>query len=212
MNTTTDSANSVEQTPDTVIHYWFRDDTSGRLDLPQSKRWFLGGKKLDRELRSRFGELLERARKGLLDHWLQSADGTLALIILLDQFNRNIHRGTADAFAADNQALAASRHAIAMNYLQHYSLTQKVFCFLPLEHDEAAESQEKCVAMMSSLTQESTTPDLHDFATRTLASAREHKQIIDQFGRYPYRNKVLGRASTARELEWMAQVNKRFGQ
>ncbi|WP_157735804.1 DUF924 family protein [Granulosicoccus antarcticus] len=212
MNAITDNQPSVEQTPESVLRFWFKDEASGRMDLPQSKRWFSGGKKLDLELQTRFGDLLELARSGQLDHWLQSADSTLALIVLLDQFNRNIHRGTADAFAADDQALAACQHAISMRYVESFSLTQKVFCYLPLEHDESPESQLRSVALFEALTREQGTPELHKFATSTLSSAHEHKRIVDQFGRYPYRNKALGRTSTSEELDWMAQSNKRFGQ
>ena len=93
-----------EPTAEDVLEFWFRDEATGRMDLPQSKRWFQGGSKLDRELTERFGPALELARAGQLDHWRDSASGTLALIILLDQFNRNINRGTAEAFAGDAQA------------------------------------------------------------------------------------------------------------
>jgi uncharacterized protein (DUF924 family) len=211
MNQTTDSLANTDQTPESIIRFWFKDDATGRMDLPQPKRWFNGGKTLDQELATLFGPVLLRARQGHLAHWLESAHGTLALIILLDQFNRNIHRGTAEAFAADHQALAACEHALGMQYPLQYSLTQKVFCYLPLEHHESPDSQKKSVALFSALTTEAT-PDLQDFANSTLSSAREHQQIIDQFGRYPYRNAVLERASTKEEQDWLEQGNKRFGQ
>lgn len=199
-----------EPTADDVLDFWFRDEASGRMDLPQSKRWFQGGSKLDRELTERFGPALKLARAGKLDHWRDSASGTLALIILLDQFNRNINRGTAEAFAGDTQALSLCHHAIDMGYPSRWPITHQVFCYMPLEHDESVESQERSVALFSELLEQAP-PALQDYAKGTLDYARQHKEIIDRFGRYPYRNEVLDRDSTPEEIEWLAN-GKRFGQ
>ncbi|NND92179.1 MAG: DUF924 domain-containing protein [Granulosicoccus sp.] len=201
----------ADQTPAAVLDFWFRDEATGRMDLPQGQRWFKGGKALDEQLEQRFAALLARGRDGQLDDWLQDAQGTLALIVLLDQFNRNIHRGTAEAFAADAQALAACLHALEQAYPAQLPLTQQVFCFLPLEHDESVASQERSVALFEALAAQAP-PELQEFAQGTADFAREHKSIIDRFGRYPYRNAVLGRTSTPAELEWLAQSNTRFGQ
>lgn len=198
-------------TAQTVLEFWFCDESTGRLDLPQSKRWFMGGEALDAELRERFSEAVERARSGHLDHWLTSPSGALALIVLLDQFNRNIHRGTAAAFAADAKALTACHHALAMHYTDALPLTQRMFCYLPLEHAESAESQVLSLALFEELAR--VAPDeLQEFAAGLVQYAREHKEIIDRFGRYPYRNEVLGRQSTQQELDWLQLENKRFGQ
>ncbi len=199
-----------DTTAEDVLTFWFRDEATGRMDLPQSKRWFQGGSKLDAELGRQFGSTLALARAGELDHWRESASGTLALIILLDQFNRNINRGTAEAFAGDAQALSLCHHAREMAYPAQWPITHQVFCYMPLEHDESVQSQELSVALFSELLEQAP-PHLQDYARGTLDYARQHKQIIDRFGRYPYRNAVLGRDSTAEEREWLTK-GKRFGQ
>lgn len=199
-----------DTTAQDVLDFWFRDAASGRMDLPQSQRWFRGGSALDQELAERFGPTLTLAREGRLNQWRESDSGTLALIIVLDQFNRNINRGTAEAFAGDAQALSLCHHAIAMNYPDQWPLTHRVFCYMPLEHDESVESQERSVALFSKLP-DIAPPELQDYARGTLDYARQHKEIIDRFGRYPYRNAVLERHSTAEEEEWLAN-GKRFGQ
>ena len=193
-----------------VLTFWFRDEATGRMDLPQSKRWFKGGSKLDAELSEQFGPTLALARADKLKHWRESASGTLALIILLDQFNRNINRGTADAFAGDAQALSLCHHAIDRGYPAQWPITHQVFCYLPLEHDESVQSQDRSVALFSEILEQAP-PQLQDYARATLDYALQHKQIIDRFGRYPYRNAVLGRSSTAEESEWLTN-GKRFGQ
>jgi len=199
-----------EQTIDDVLTFWFHDEATGRMDLPQSKRWFKGGRELDQELAERFGPDLALAREGKLDHWRESASGTLALIVMLDQFNRNIHRGTAAAFAGDAQALSLCHHAIDMAYPRQWPITHQVFCYLPLEHDESEQSQQLSVTLFGKLLEQAP-EQLQDYARGTLDYALQHKEIIDRFGRYPYRNEVLGRRSTPEEIEWLSN-GKRFGQ
>ncbi|MFT4725528.1 MAG: hypothetical protein ACI9UN_000023 [Granulosicoccus sp.] len=198
-------------TPKHVIETWFKDDISGRMDLPQPKRWFMGGPELDQKLNSQYSQTLIKAGANKLDHWLESAQGTLALIIVLDQFNRNIHRGSAAAFEHDIKAVAASKHALAMGYTDQLTVSQRIFCYMPFEHDESAESQSQSVALFKQLKEDAPT-ESSEFAGRALASAIEHKDIIDKFGRYPHRNAVLDRVSTDDELAWLESENKRFGQ
>ena len=194
-----------------VLDTWFKDDDSGRMDLPQLKRWFMGGKKLDEYLKATYSATLSAAANGELDHWLDDAQSALALIVLLDQFNRNMNRGTAQAFALDAKALAASRQALDLDYTSHYTFTQKMFCYMPFEHDESRESQKTAVALFQQLKDDA--PDEYtEFADRALASAIEHQEIVEQFGRYPHRNKVLGRANTDKEEQWLAGDHKSFGQ
>ena len=198
-------------TPQHVLDTWFKDEATGRMDLPQTKRWFMGGLELDQQLSSQYSHTLLLAGENKLDHWMDTAQGTLALIILLDQFNRNINRGTAGAFAHDAKAVTVSKHALAMGYTKELPISQRLFCYMPFEHDETDESQSQSVALFTQLKEEAP-EDFSEFADRTLASAIEHKDIIDKFGRYPYRNAVLQRRSTEEELAWLANENKRFGQ
>ncbi len=208
-----DSSNSTTdvQSPEDVISTWFKDKTSGQLDIPQSKRWFLGGKKLDQALSKQYAATLVAASEGELNHWLDTAHGTLALIVVTDQFNRNINRGTAAAFALDSTALAACKHALTENYDSQLTITQRVFCYMPLEHDETLESQTDSIALFRKL-DENAPPELKTFTQGTLQHALDHQAIIEQFGRYPHRNAVLGRASTTAETDWLDRENKRFGQ
>lgn len=203
-------ANELKQ-PSTILSTWFQDDKTGSLEQPQLKRWFKGGKAFDKSLRERFSFTLAEAGRGNLNHWLDSSEGALAFIILLDQFNRNIHRGTTQAFAMDNQALSASMQALTLTYPAQVSCTQRVFFYLPFEHHESHLSQSRSVSLFKQLSEEAPS-ELSDFAHRMLASSIEHKNIVDQFGRYPHRNRVLNRVSTPEELDWLSSESKRYGQ
>lgn len=198
-------------TPQDVLETWFKDDNSGRMDLAQPKRWFMGGASLDQKLKSLYSQTLKLAGADKLDHWLESAQGTLALIIVLDQFNRNINRGHAAAFEHDAKAVAASKHALDRGYVEQLPISQRMFCYMPFEHDESNESQAQSVALFKQL-KEDAPAEFSEFADRALASAIEHKDIIVKFGRYPHRNAVLGRSNTEEEEVWLDSKNKRFGQ
>ncbi|MFK7995638.1 MAG: DUF924 family protein [Granulosicoccus sp.] len=200
-----------QQTIDRVLKTWFEDEATGSMDLPQPARWFNGGKTFDDLLTKRFTQTLDDANAGKLDHWQTSANGALALVIVLDQFNRNIHRKTAKAFAHDAQALIISEQALQQGFDERLPLVQRIFLYLPFEHSESMAAQERSVALFSSLIQQA--PDnLQDFAQKTLDAAIEHKNIVDQFGRYPYRNDVLERVNSADEIKWLEKQQRRFGQ
>ncbi|MFK8079984.1 MAG: DUF924 family protein [Granulosicoccus sp.] len=194
-----------------VLTAWFEDKESGRMDLPQSRRWFNGGKAFDTQLAESFGQVLEDANGGKLDHWQESANGALALVIVLDQFNRNIYRKTAKAFAHDPLALKVSEHALQKGFDQQIPTVQRIFLYLPFEHCESRAAQERSVALFSALFEQANEPQA-EFTQRALDSAIEHQQIIERFGRYPYRNAVLGRTSTVDEMQWLAEQQSRFGQ
>lgn len=211
MNADSQTPTQPTESTESIMSFWFRDEQTGRMDLPQSKRWFRGGKSLDTELAERFSAALSLAMQGRLDEWMENAEGTLALILLLDQFNRNIHRGTANAFAGDRKALALCHHAIDSGLADTLPLTQQVFCYMPLEHDESMASQDLSVALFTRL-RDKAPESLREFASGTLDYALEHRKIIERFGRYPYRNEALGRSNTAEELAWLSESNQRFGQ
>lgn len=194
-----------------ILVTWFEDEETGRRDLPQHKRWFMGGKDLDTLLVERFSDVLDRMLSGEFEHWQHSPDGALASVILLDQFGRNINRGSARAFAGDAQALAISRYALENGFPDQCEFTQSVFFYMPFMHDESVESQQQCVDLMRSMVN-SAPENQKKFATSSLESAIEHQQIIEQFGRYPHRNEVLKRTSTAEESAWLEEKNQRFGQ
>lgn len=208
MGTDAESSSTLKQH---VIDTWFKDETSGRLDLPQLKRWFGGGKSLDDKLTRDFSDAVVNAGNGDFDHWMEDAEGSLALLILLDQFTRNIYRGSAQAFTFDQKAQSVCLDGLAKGFDKRLPVMQRVFYYMPLEHAESHELQAESLKRFTALHEQSSS-DMEEFTRRTLDSAIEHKAIIDTFGRYPYRNAVLGRENTRDEERWLSESNKRFGQ
>jgi uncharacterized protein (DUF924 family) len=180
------------------IHdYWFGAlDENGLWASDRNALWFGASAEVDATCRARFGVALEQAREEKLGSWTQTDRGLVALVVLLDQFSRNIHRGTADAFAGDALALRLAQDAIATGRHLRLPLIHRVFLYLPLEHSEDLSVQEQCVALFAQLAQESRLPQFDNFARYAVA----HRDVIAQFGRFPHRNAILGRASSAAEL------------
>jgi uncharacterized protein (DUF924 family) len=169
-----------------VLGFWFGGDAEYGV---AHKRWFQKDPAFDAEVRRRFLALhAELARNG---EWLGAPGECLARIIVLDQFPRNMFRGTPRAFASDALALAAARHAIATGYDRGWLRVEKIFAYLPFEHSETLADQERACELMRPLGEEQ-----YDYALR-------HKAIIERFGRFPHRNAILGRASTAEEVEFL---------
>ncbi len=176
-----------------VLTFWFGD--AAERGKPR-KRWFEKNAAFDAEIRLRFLPLYEQLTTN--NDWLSRPDDSLACIIVLDQFPRNMFRGTARAFAADPSALAAAKHAVASGYDGEMLPVERQFVYLPFEHSESLADQERACELMRALGE-----DLYDWALR-------HKRIIERFGRFPHRNAVLGRASTAEELEFLRQPGSGF--
>lgn len=168
----------------TVLAFW-------REAGPQ--RWFKKDPAFDAEFRERFLALHERAAAGELDGWADTAEGTLALLILLDQFPRNGFRGTARMFATDSQARRVARGALERGLDLDVAQELRNFMYLPFTHSESLQDQDICVEKTASLEAET-----HRFALL-------HQDIIRRFGRFPHRNSILGRASTAEEEAFLAQ-------
>ncbi|MFO7566042.1 MAG: DUF924 family protein [Enhygromyxa sp.] len=194
-------------TPDEVLDYWFPADPTRA-----NKLWWGKDEGLDAEIRERFGAGLRAAKTGALDHWAEQARGRLALIVVLDQLSRNIHRDDPEAFAADEQARALSEAGLERGHDRQLRPIERVFFYLPLEHSESLADQERCVELMRALAEEVAKQDLArreqfegfvDYAVR-------HRDIIARFGRFPHRNAVLGRASTPEELEFLTQPGSSF--
>jgi uncharacterized protein (DUF924 family) len=177
--------------PSDILDFWFSEDVK--------PKWFDGGETFDAELRHRFGALLEKARLGELAHWAGTPEGALAVVIVLDQLSRNIHRGAPEAFAADAQALAAAKQAIAQGFDLRLSSQMRGFLYMPFEHAETLADQDRGVALFEALGDK----DLLDYM-------RRHRDIIARFGRFPHRNAILGRGSTAEEIEFLKQPGSRF--
>ena len=160
-------------------------------------RWYAGGAELDALCSARFGDLWQAALGGGLQHWVQGTVGTLAFLVLTDQLSRNIHRGTAQAFATDPLALAAARAAVGQGWDLGAPEPDRQFFYLPFEHSEDLADQDRSVALM--------TERLSAKSADNLLHARAHREVIVRFGRFPSRNAALGRTDTADEAAFLAQ-------
>ena len=178
-------------TPDDVLAFWFEE--------LEPKQWWKKDAALDRQIQQRFGALLESARQCELWSWRETPHGRLAEIIVLDQFSRNIHRDTPDAFSADPLALALAQEAVAAAADQPLEAIQRSFLYMPYMHSESAAIH----VVAEQLYRDNGLEDNLDFELR-------HKAIIDRFGRYPHRNAILGRQSTKEEEAFLQQPGSSF--
>ncbi len=186
-----------------VLDFWFGTPDSPEYGMSRPE-WFRKSDAFDEEIRTRFGALHAQALAGALDAWTQTPLGACALIVVLDQFSRNLFRGQAKAFAGDAQALAVARRLVEAGDDQHLPTAQhRVFVYLPFEHDESLESQHLSLALYEQLAKASGLVDNLDYA-------RKHAVIIERFGRYPHRNAALGRASTPEEIAFLKAPGSSF--
>ncbi|MBB5016369.1 DUF924 family protein [Rehaibacterium terrae] len=196
--------------PDDVLRFWFGDSGDEGGTIAQGRpRWFNGGEALDREIGARFGAWVEAARRGELSYWAGEAHGRLALLILIDQFGRNLHRGNGAAFAADALAQALCLEGLRLGHDRQLSRPQRVFFYLPLEHAENLSLQDCSVALFAALRDEA--PEaLRSHYESFLDYAVRHREVIARFGRFPHRNAVLGRTNTPDEETYLAQPGAGF--
>lgn len=188
----------------TVLDFWFGTGAGTDGGRGTSRRqWFQKSAVFDDEIRARFLPLYERAAAGELAGWHGDAQDCLALIVVLDQFPRNMFRGSDRAFAADHLARAATAHALAQGFDREMLPVERMFVYLPLEHSESLPDQERCLALMKQLAPYPETGDLHVWAEK-------HRVIIARFGRFPHRNAALGRESTPEEIEFLQQPGSGF--
>ncbi|KAK3233928.1 hypothetical protein CYMTET_55800 [Cymbomonas tetramitiformis] len=173
------------------------------------KLWFMKSEETDEKIRSEFGYLVERALTGDLAHWEATPSGTVALVVLLDQFTRNIFRGNPKSFAGDTLCLQISKRAVAKGFDMEVGFFMRSFLYLPFEHSESKEDQTKSVKLFTRLRDDAPVEFVKPAAS-TLDYAIRHKAVIDRFGRYPHRNKVLGRESTTEEIEFLKQPGSSF--
>lgn len=186
-----DPAPTPIDTPEAVLAYWF--------DPATKPKWFAGGTAFDEEVRARLGPLYDKAAAGGLDGWAAETPGLLALVVLFDQVPRNVYRGTPAAFATDPQALALARLAVDQGQDEALAVDERAFLYLPFEHAETLADQDRSVALFRALGQ----PDYLDYAIR-------HRDVIARFGRFPHRNAILGRPSTAAEVAFLEEPGSSF--
>lgn len=195
-----------------IIEFWLGDASSSAEELKRRSRvWFSADPKLDQEIELRFGTLLGNEAAEVYDSWQATPRGRLALIILFDQFPRNIHRGTADAYAYDEKALDLSQTGIDAGMDQSLEPLERMFFYMPLQHAESIKVQDKSVELFTRLA-EAVSPTLQETFLTIAQFAELHRDIIEQYGRFPHRNAVLGRENTAEEDEYLAGDAPDFGQ
>jgi len=173
-----------EKNHDDVLAFWFSEKMSGH--------WFNSTAEIDRQIISLFEPLWMQARDGRLDSWSQSARGSLALIIILDQFPLNMYRGEAKSFSTEADAIRVARKAIQSGFDKELNPQQCVFMYLPFMHSESMQDQDYSVALFTAL-------GLDD----NIRYATQHRQIVEQFGRFPHRNSLLGRDSSQFEIDYL---------
>lgn len=194
-----------------ILEFWFGATApDGAPDPAKYRMWFGDGRQWDDEIRSRFGALHARAARGELDgEWATPPRTRLALILLLDQFPRHIHRGTPAAFAQDGRAQSHALSLIDAGLDSALTPIERVFCYLPLEHAEDLALQERCVALFTTL-RDTVAAGQRERYEGFLDYARRHRDVVARFGRFPHRNATLGRVSTPDEAEFLRQPGSSF--
>lgn len=194
-----------------LLDLWFGDEADDAIRAQrQAPLWWGKSSEMDALLTSRFAELAQAAAEGGLAHWADVASGRLALILLLDQLPRNIHRGTPAAFAQDPLARDLCLKGLSIGADKSLSPLARVFFYLPLEHAESREQQARSVALFEALaTEQSGTPAQATFAGFA-DFARRHQVIIERFGRFPHRNAILDRTNTPEEIAFLQQPGSGF--
>jgi uncharacterized protein (DUF924 family) len=183
-----------------ILAFWFGAGEEYSKRRPQ---WFRKSEAFDGEIRTRFLACYQLAAAGRLANWQDHALHCLALIIVLDQFPRNMFRGSARAFATDELARTATRHALAHGFDRNMKPVERQFIYLPLEHSESLDDQQLCLKLMHELSPFAQTDDLHVWAEK-------HRVIIARFGRFPHRNAALGRKSTEEEIKFLREPGSGF--
>ncbi|HWE26729.1 MAG TPA: DUF924 family protein [Polyangia bacterium] len=190
-------------TPDDVLQFWIGAPAAHHDSfMKKIGRWFSVDKALDAEIRTRFGAEVQRARDGALDEWAKTPRGRLALIILLDQFTRNLHRGTPRAFENDARALALTEAGLDKNEDAGLSFEDKIFFYLPLGHSEDVTRHERHLALVTAAAN-GAPPGLEQAYAAATTHARGYLEQIRRFGRFPHRNAILGRTCTQEEMAFL---------
>lgn len=198
------------ETQDTILEFWFGLNADDKTTAEeQSKLWWMKHPETDKRIRERFEPYVTKAANRELDAWAVTPRGCLALILLTDQFPRNIYRDTVQAFSFDALARSWSKEGLRQGFQKSLRPIERVFFYLPLEHSESLEDQEQSVALYRELVADvgpayrSTFDGFLDFAVR-------HRDIVKRFGRFPHRNRILSRESSAEELAFLKEKGSSF--
>ncbi len=195
-----------------LVAFWLSDSRDGPdRALARHDWWYEGGPAVDDAIRVRFGDLVPRACARELMGWRNTPDGALALVLLLDQFTRNLHRGRAEAYAGDPCAFEVVNHAIDRGLDRSLHPVARIWLYHPFHHREDVAEQDRGLGLLRVLRQQAD-PAWHAYVERSIAGWTRHRDVVARFGRFPHRNAVLGRDSTTEELAHLAADGRRFGQ
>ncbi|WP_370277801.1 DUF924 family protein [Pontibacterium sp.] len=194
-----------------ILQFWFGAMADGFPTSDRTALWWGASDETDQLIEELFGALVRQALRGELESWSESPRGRLALIILLDQFTRSIFRSTPEAFAGDDQALALCQSGMERGHDQALEYAERQFFYMPLEHAEDLAVQDESIRCFENLLME-VPPHKKVVAQGSLDFAHQHRDQIVRFGRFPHRNRVLGRESTTEELAFLNQSNHNWGQ
>lgn len=199
-------------TPEEIRRFWFADAlTDPSKALARVSFWFESRRETDQHIAQRFAAIVRDAGLGAFAAWESQPRSCLSLIIVLDQFPRNIHRGTAPAFQHDLQALDVTRRGVAAGFLRELQTVEQAFFLMPFQHSEDLAAQREGIVLCQRVFDEAAV-EWRTSVQGFLSSARQHLQIIERFGRFPHRNGILGRASTPAEREYLESNGESFGQ
>ena len=186
-----------------ICSFWFEDCLeSPERAATRMMQWFGGSEELDERIRADFAELPDRALEGEFDGWTSDPRGALALVLILDQFPRNLFRGSAKAFAFDARALEVALDAIRRGLDEVLHPIEEIFLYLPMEHSESLELQKRSVDRFEALEARGS-DELRPLLGQSSEYARSHRDVIRRFGRFPHRNATLGRESSPAELDYL---------
>lgn len=191
--------------PKEILQFWFGSRQPGEpVPEERSRFWFKGDSSTDADIKQKFQGILAKAREGKLKDWEENPEGCLALILLYDQFSRNIYRNSSDAFSNDPHALRVCLRGIDRGYDRSFDAAGRVFFYFPMVHAEDLQVQKKGLEYFIRLAQDA--PEAQwDFIDECLNHAIEHHEVIERFGRFPKRNTLLGRESTTDELAYLSE-------
>ena len=202
----------MQEAPEDILTFWFADAVDDPAKAMQRRAfWFEANPTVDESISQRFSTLVQRSGRGELTAWEQAPRSCLAIVVLLDQFPRNLYRGMAEAFQYDSRALDVASRGIAAGYLEQLSLIEQCILVLPYEHSEILSVQRAGMKLMEQIV-DGASPEWEPAARISLEFARKHLEIIERFGRFPHRNVVLGRPSTDAERAYSEDGGESFGQ
>ena len=193
-----------------VLRFWFGElDAQGRADPEHSARWWRKDAAFDQLIRDRFGALHTAVSAGERDGWREAPRGRLAWIVVLDQFSRNMFRGSPVMHAGDARAVAAAREGVERGVDRELAHDERTFFYMPFMHSEELADQDRCVALLAGW-RDDLAGDMRERVAGLVPYAEKHRDLIRRFGRFPHRNALLGRDSTDEERDFLAQPGSSF--